>query len=73
MYVSEDGGITWNPVELAVPNTEEFSYINGLSLVKEENSDKQATLILERVGVTENVYFEFVTKDVGKTWELSES
>ena len=72
LYQTEDGGLNWKPVELDVPNIEDFSYVNGVSLEKTENSDKQATLILKGVGVTENVYFEFVTKDAGKTWTLNE-
>lgn len=72
LYQTEDGGITWSPVELNVPKIEEFSYVNGVSLEKAENSNEQATLTVKGVGVTENVYLKFVTKDSGKTWNLSE-
>lgn len=70
LYQTEDAGITWNPIALEVPKKEEFSYINGVAIEKVENSNQQAKLTLKGVGGEEECYFEFVTKDMGETWEL---
>ena len=69
LYQTVDGGITWNPVKVNVPNVEKFSYVNGVRLEKVESSNQQATLILKGVG-EEECYFEFITKDMGENWEL---
>ena len=71
LYHTMDGGATWNPVKVEVPVIEEFSYINGVSIEKDENSDTKAILTLEGVGKEGKVRFEFITKDSGETWELS--
>ena len=69
MYQTTDGGASWNPVSVDIPEDEAFSYVNGYSLERKEGSKGEAKVILEGVGIEENVYLEYVTKDAGKTWD----
>ena len=69
MYQTLDGGNSWKPISVEIPEEERFSYVNGYSLEKKEGSKDEAVLILEGVGQDGKTYLKYRTIDGGKIWK----
>ena len=69
MYQTLDGGKSWNPVNVEMPDKEAFSYVNGYSLEKKEGSKDEAVLILEGVSLEGKIYLKYTTDNAGTNWE----
>lgn len=68
MYQTLDGGKSWNPINVEIPEEESFSYVNGYSLEKKEGSKDEAVLLLEGVGQDGKTYLKYVTNNAGANW-----
>lgn len=68
MYQTLDGGKSWNPINVEIPEEESFSYVNGYSLEKKEGSKDEAVLLLEGVGQDGKTYLKYVTNNAGTNW-----
>lgn len=68
-YMTEDGGITWKPYELDVPDASLYYYIDGVSLKKADDSENAWELVLAGV-LDDRQEFHYISSDNWETWKL---
>lgn len=68
-YMTEDGGATWKPYELDVPDASLYYYIDGVSLKKAVDDENTWELILAGV-LDDRQEFRYISSDDWETWEL---